>query len=82
MITRLREIKMAKNFEEIRLIIYGEMEIFYRKNQMKYYGKDIENISDLSEEDYMKMAREFIANYQAEKTEEEQVKEVWKKYVS
>lgn len=82
MITRLREIKMAKNFEEIRLIIYGEMEIFYRKNQMKCYGKDIENISDLSEEDYMKMAREFIANYQAEKTEEEQVKEVWKKYVS
>lgn len=82
MITRLKEIKMAKNFEEIRLIIYGEMEIFYRKNQMKYYGKDIENISDLSEEDYMKMAREFIANYQAEKTEEEQVKEVWKKYVS
>lgn len=82
MITRLREIKMAKNFEEIRLIIYGEMEIFYRKNQMKYYGKDIENISDLSEEDYMKMAREFIENYQAEKTEEEQVKEVWKKYVS
>ena len=49
MITRLNEIKRAKNFEEIRLIIYGEMEIFYRKNQMKCYGKDIENINENAE---------------------------------
>lgn len=77
----LDQLKKAKNFEEIRNLIYREKELEYRVQDAKRHARNMGVNCKLTNDDYVTIAQTFIDEYDSNIAENDQFENIIKKYI-